>query len=61
MAELAGLVGAGASPTPDGIHVGMTHGYSLYQGQPPGRRKRRTGNLPTERKPQVTWGSPTSR
>ena len=61
MAEEAGLVGRGTSPTPDGIRVGMTRVSSLHQGQPPGKGKRRTGDLTTERKPDVTWGSPTSR
>src|SRR5258708_22003647 len=36
----------------------LLHAYSLHRSQSPGRGKRRTGNLHTERKSRVTWGSP---
>jgi hypothetical protein len=43
MAEEAGLVGPGTSPTPDGIRVGMTRVCSLYQGQPEGEGETTNG------------------
>ncbi len=39
----------------------LQHVYSLHQSQLPGREKRRTEDLKAERRPCVTWGSPTSR
>ena len=51
------LMGTVSLPMSDGMNEGPERSYSLHQSQSPGRRKRRTGNLRTERRSHVTWGS----
>jgi hypothetical protein len=52
-------VGLVSSPMPDGNNERFQRCYSLRQDQLVGNEKRRTGCLQTERRSEVTWGSPT--